>query len=540
MADHANGHADLEQRKRELALTDDDLPAGYAEGVARAREFAASWQQRYNLQRQQQQQAQLLQEAAALARHVLVCSRVYVGSLGLDVSKDDLARVFESFGYVKTVDMSFDSATGKHKGFCFIEYECPEPATAAITQLQGAQLGGRSLKLGRPNNVPTDLPNMGLPAPVPERVYIGNVHQDISERDISSVFEAFGKVAECALIPDPITRKHKSYGYIQYESVSSAEAAVVGMNSFELGGRRLVVTRTIMGGPMPLGMSSMPPMPAVVPAAVTGSRLQLVVPPTSSLAITAQPPSAVVNPIMEQVNAKAASINAGVAAHAPPPLPILRTAAAQALPPPLPGLAPVPLPAMPAEARADDGSLTGEETVAISGRQRFEVMQVRLLWPVCRCCVQPHRSSCYRGWPRALSRARSCCATWFSPTRSTTTSKARSRTSAPSSARSRGCSSTAARARCASLCSLPSPRRPGAQTGYLTGATLAGNASARSCTTTRGSRRATFWAENRVHWSTLAKKRLTLVRHRCLLGCRAGRCSRRPSCSVPSAQSRGC
>eukprot|EP00160_Parvularia_atlantis_P018823 Unigene7127_Nuclearia_a/m.21860 Unigene7127_Nuclearia_a/g.21860 ORF Unigene7127_Nuclearia_a/g.21860 Unigene7127_Nuclearia_a/m.21860 type:complete len:474 (-) Unigene7127_Nuclearia_a:344-1765(-) len=375
MADHANGHADLEQRKRELALTDDDLPAGYAEGVARAREFAASWQQRYNLQRQQQQQAQLLQEAAALARHVLVCSRVYVGSLGLDVSKDDLARVFESFGYVKTVDMSFDSATGKHKGFCFIEYECPEPATAAITQLQGAQLGGRSLKLGRPNNVPTDLPNMGLPAPVPERVYIGNVHQDISERDISSVFEAFGKVAECALIPDPITRKHKSYGYIQYESVSSAEAAVVGMNSFELGGRRLVVTRTIMGGPMPLGMSSMPPMPAVVPAAVTGSRLQLVVPPTSSLAITAQPPSAVVNPIMEQVNAKAASINAGVAAHAPPPLPILRTAAAQALPPPLPGLAPVPLPAMPAEARADDGSLTGEETVAISGRQRFEVMQ---------------------------------------------------------------------------------------------------------------------------------------------------------------------
>ncbi len=49
------------------------------------------------------------------------------------------------------------------------------------------------MKVGRPNNYPTE-PNAGLPPPVAERIYIANIHQDISEGDIAGVFEAFGKV----------------------------------------------------------------------------------------------------------------------------------------------------------------------------------------------------------------------------------------------------------------------------------------------------------------------------------------------------------
>lgn len=36
-----------------------------------------------------------------------------------------------------------DSNTGKHKGFCFIEYTNPDSASAAIATMDGFQLAGR-------------------------------------------------------------------------------------------------------------------------------------------------------------------------------------------------------------------------------------------------------------------------------------------------------------------------------------------------------------------------------------------------------------
>ena len=47
-------------------------------------------------------------EAQARARAVHVCSRLYVGGVGYELSGDDLAKVFEPFGHVKNVDMTLD------------------------------------------------------------------------------------------------------------------------------------------------------------------------------------------------------------------------------------------------------------------------------------------------------------------------------------------------------------------------------------------------------------------------------------------------
>ena len=69
----------------------------------------------------------------------------------------------------------------------------------------------------------------------------------------------WSQIKETAIVPDVVTRKHKSYGYIHFEAAPSAEAAVLAMNGFDLGGRRLTVTKTIMGGDMPPGMSTLPP-----------------------------------------------------------------------------------------------------------------------------------------------------------------------------------------------------------------------------------------------------------------------------------------
>uniref|UniRef100_A0A3B5MM64 RRM domain-containing protein n=1 Tax=Xiphophorus couchianus TaxID=32473 RepID=A0A3B5MM64_9TELE len=46
------------------------------------------------------------------------------------------------------------------------------------------------------------------------RIYVASVHPDLSDEDIKSVFEAFGRIKSCMLAREPTTGRHKSYGFI--------------------------------------------------------------------------------------------------------------------------------------------------------------------------------------------------------------------------------------------------------------------------------------------------------------------------------------
>ncbi|TPX68735.1 hypothetical protein SpCBS45565_g02917 [Spizellomyces sp. 'palustris'] len=210
--------------------------------------------------------------AGVEARSIAVMSRIYVGSINFELTEQHIKAVFNQFGYVKSVSMTIDPATGKHKGFCFVEYEIPEAAELALDLMNGAELGGRQLKVGRPNNYNPTV-SKTLPVPIPQRLYIANVNEFVSEQNIESIFEAFGKIKGCSLLPDLVQRKHKGNGYIEFEEETAAIAALASMNNFELGGQPLRMMKAMLGGLIPPGMKSletMPPVPVVatVPASV--------------------------------------------------------------------------------------------------------------------------------------------------------------------------------------------------------------------------------------------------------------------------------
>jgi poly(U)-binding-splicing factor PUF60 len=171
-------------------------------------------------------------QAGQEQRNILVISRIYVGSINFDLNEEHMKAVFSQFGWVKNVGMTMDPATGKHKGFCFVEYDIPEAAELALAVMNGADLGGRwglapwtahllylspfsflsrALKVGRPNNYNPAIASM-FPPPPAERIYVANVNELLSESDLSEVFGAFGAIKSIALMPDPVTRKHKTCG----------------------------------------------------------------------------------------------------------------------------------------------------------------------------------------------------------------------------------------------------------------------------------------------------------------------------------------
>ncbi|TRZ00123.1 hypothetical protein DNTS_020311 [Danionella cerebrum] len=204
--------------------------------------------------------------AAQRQRALAIMCRVYVGSIYYELGEDTIRQAFAPFGPIKSIDMSWDSVTMKHKGFAFVEYELPEAAQLALEQMNS---------VGRPGNIGQAQPiidQLAEEARAFNRIYVASIHHDLSDEDIKSVFEAFGRIKSCTLAREPTTGRHKSYGFIEYEKPQSALDAVSSMNLFDLGGQYLRVGKAVTP-PMPLltptTPGGLPPAAAVAAAAAT-------------------------------------------------------------------------------------------------------------------------------------------------------------------------------------------------------------------------------------------------------------------------------
>ena len=68
-----------------------------------------------------------------------------VGNLPYQTGETELQELFAQFGSVESVRVMRDMATGRARGFAFVEMATAEEAQSAAASLNGQQLGGRAL-----------------------------------------------------------------------------------------------------------------------------------------------------------------------------------------------------------------------------------------------------------------------------------------------------------------------------------------------------------------------------------------------------------
>jgi RNA recognition motif-containing protein len=73
--------------------------------------------------------------------------KLYVGNLSYDMTDEGLQSLFSAHGNVDSAQIIMDRATGRSKGFGFVEMSTAEEAQAAIAALDGKEHGGRALKV---------------------------------------------------------------------------------------------------------------------------------------------------------------------------------------------------------------------------------------------------------------------------------------------------------------------------------------------------------------------------------------------------------
>ena len=73
--------------------------------------------------------------------------KIFVGNLSFDTTSAELESLFSEVGPCESASVITDRATGRSRGFGFVEMSSPADAQKAITALNGRELQGRTLNV---------------------------------------------------------------------------------------------------------------------------------------------------------------------------------------------------------------------------------------------------------------------------------------------------------------------------------------------------------------------------------------------------------
>ena len=75
--------------------------------------------------------------------------KLYIGNLPYETDDAALKELFAEFGNVVSATVITERATGRSKGFGFVEFDSEEAAKAAIEKMDNAEVEGRNIKVSK-------------------------------------------------------------------------------------------------------------------------------------------------------------------------------------------------------------------------------------------------------------------------------------------------------------------------------------------------------------------------------------------------------
>eukprot|EP00708_Paratrimastix_pyriformis_P002921 GAFH01001682.1.p1 GENE.GAFH01001682.1~~GAFH01001682.1.p1 ORF type:complete len:271 (+),score=90.77 GAFH01001682.1:434-1246(+) len=166
---------------------------------------------------------------------------LFIGGLSYSASEDMIRQAFSNCGEIKSVRLMVD-AQGQAKGFGYIEFPTVEAAQAAMA-LNGAAIDGRTVRLDfaearqeRPARSPV-APAEGPKNPPSEKLFVGQLDFAATKEDLNAAFGRFGTITDVHIVMDKMTRRPKGFGYVSFQTVEQAQAAMQAMNGVAIRAR---------------------------------------------------------------------------------------------------------------------------------------------------------------------------------------------------------------------------------------------------------------------------------------------------------------
>jgi RNA-binding protein 23/39 len=180
---------------------------------------------------------------------------VFVSQLTMKVTEKDVREFFTQLGKVNNVIMIRDKYTGRHKGFCYVEMAELESIPNCLllngippdfqkfpilVKASEAEKNFLARKDPTPNNSTVASGRSRREDVKDSRIYIGNLHVNISEDDLEAVLSQFGRVESVHINRDEVGTS-KGFAFGKYSRGEDAATAISKLSGLELAGRAIKV-----------------------------------------------------------------------------------------------------------------------------------------------------------------------------------------------------------------------------------------------------------------------------------------------------------
>jgi len=76
-----------------------------------------------------------------------------------------------------------------------------------------------------------------------KKLYIGNLSDEVTERDLNHNFSTVGTVVSVAIIKDRYSNRSKGFGFVEMDTEEAARQAIEQFNGGDLQGKAIVVSQ---------------------------------------------------------------------------------------------------------------------------------------------------------------------------------------------------------------------------------------------------------------------------------------------------------
>ncbi|KAF6988818.1 hypothetical protein CFC21_006263 [Triticum aestivum] len=184
---------------------------------------------------------------------------VFAFQLSLKADERDVYEFFSRAGKVRDVRLIMDRNSRRSKGVGYIEFYDVMSVPMAIA-LTGQPLLGQAVMVkpseAEKNLAQSNATSGGAASGGARKLYVGNLHSNITEDQLRQVFEPFGQVELVQLPVDPLTGLCKGFGFIQFARLEDAKAAQSLNGQLDIAGRVIKVSAVTDQGGVQLGTTT--------------------------------------------------------------------------------------------------------------------------------------------------------------------------------------------------------------------------------------------------------------------------------------------
>ncbi|XP_062253826.1 polyadenylate-binding protein 4 isoform X1 [Platichthys flesus] len=175
-------------------------------------------------------------------------TNVYIKNFGDDMDDERLKVFFDKYGKTLSVKVMTDP-TGKSRGFGFVSYEKHEDANKAVEDMNGTDLNGKTVFVGRAQKKMERQNELKRKFEMlkQERIsryqgvnlYIKNLDDTIDDEKLRKEFSPFGSITSAKVMLEE--GRSKGFGFVCFSSPEEATKAVTEMNGRIVGSKPLYV-----------------------------------------------------------------------------------------------------------------------------------------------------------------------------------------------------------------------------------------------------------------------------------------------------------